>query len=712
MENRRRICALAVFLSAAFLIHAEDETKRREIPSVRFSEPPVIDGDISDPVWQEAHECSQFTDLRTRQPAENQTRFWIGYDDAAIYLAAHCGDGDPQGVIVQQTKRDADLSNDDHISFEIDPYHTHASNEFSVFAVSARGTQTSTMGGGRGGKTEWKGDWKAAAKIVENGWTVEIAVPWSILAYPDSQEPTAVGFNVWRRHPRERVVTLFSNVGETYRNEWAANWTGVQLPARSFSPELLTLPFIAAGAVERAGDYNGSARGGVDLRYRPTQELTAVMTINPDFQNIEGDVEGIDFTRGERYVDDRRPFFREGADTFQSWTTSGSYFYSRRIEHIDAGAKIYGKIAKRTNIGAMGTFDFDDQHGNARRLYRHDILAGLKQGFQDWGSASILFSMRDSAQEQNSVVGYSADAQLADSFSVGAEYGMSAWRNGVGGAYQKGDLANLDLNFWTPGWYVSLESGFLGPEFESSNGFFNFHGRRYTNLYFGMWHEDPKALIRDYSIDLWATYEERYDTGSGFSGVGGLFERAVSQMRRRGQGDFFRDNAGFWTGARFQNEMYIHQDFSTGHFKESGAAELDVDWSHGSRVGIDNIERTRGAQAYHSWGMSDGRRRHFTSVTGFYRHDPLSVQADLSILRHSERRQQHLFGVNYDFSDTVGIGGRVIFRRNDQTGDSSWVPYAAFRRSGAAGIETFLILGDPNGDSFVPRLEGKILLPL
>ncbi|MDE0022255.1 MAG: DUF5916 domain-containing protein [Candidatus Poribacteria bacterium] len=712
MASWRRICATAVFLSAAYLIHAEDETKRREIPSVRFSEAPVIDGDISDPVWQEASAGSKFTDLRTRKPAENQTRFWIGYDDAAIYLAAHCEDNDPQGVIVQQTKRDSDLSNDDHISFEIDPYHTHEWNEFSVFSVSARGTQASSMGGGRGGKTEWKGDWKAAAKMVENGWTVEIAVPWSILAYPDSQEPTDIGFNVRRKHPRERIETIFSNIGETYQNEWAANWTGLTLPAQSFSPELLALPFLAAGGVESAGEYQGSARGGVDLRYRPTQQLTAVMTINPDFQNIEGDVEGIDFTRGERYVDDRRPFFREGSDTFQSWTGAGSYFYSRRIEHIDAGAKLYGKVAKRTNIGAMGTFDFDDQHGNARRLYRHDILAGLKQGFQDWGSASVLFSMRDSAQEQNSVVGYSADAQLSDSFSVGAEYGASAWRNGEGGAFQKDELAGVDINYWAPGRYIGASAGFLGPEFESSNGFFDFQGRRYTSLYLGLWHEDPKALIRDYAIDLWASYAERYETGSGFSGFGNLLERAVSQMGERGQGDFFQDNVGFWTGARFQNETFIHQEFSTGHFRESNTSKLDVDWSHGSRIGIDNLERTRGAQAYHGWGSSDGLRRHFTHISGFIRHDPISFNADMSLLRHRERLQQYLFGFNYDFSDTIGIGGRVIFRRNDQTGESSWVPYAAFRRSGAAGIETFLILGDPNGDSFVPRLEGKILLPL
>jgi len=43
---------------------------------------------------------------------------------------------------------------------------------------------------------------------------------------------------------------------------------------------------------------------------------------------------------------------------------------------------------------------------------------------------------------------------------------------------------------------------------------------------------------------------------------------------------------------------------------------------------------------------------------------------------------------------------------------STWNPYVSFRRSGEAGIETFFILGDPSGEKFVPRLEGKVLLPL
>ena len=68
--------------------------------------------------------------------------------------------------------------------------------------------------------------------------------------------------------------------------------------------------------------------------------------------------------------------------------------------------------------------------------------------------------------------------------------------------------------------------------------------------------------------------------------------------------------------------------------------------------------------------------------------------------------------MNYDLTNTMTIGGRVVFERDELESSNRWNPHVSFRRSGEAGIETFLILGDPSGNEFVPRLEGKVLFPL
>ena len=38
-------------------------------------------------------------------------------------------------------------------------------------------------------KIEWRGDWRAAARIVKDGWVAEMAIPFSILRYPLADRP-------------------------------------------------------------------------------------------------------------------------------------------------------------------------------------------------------------------------------------------------------------------------------------------------------------------------------------------------------------------------------------------------------------------------------------------------------------------------------------------------------------------------------------------
>ena len=102
------------------------------------------------------------------------------------------------------------------------------------------------------------------------------------------------------------------------------------------------LPYLIGGISETdasVGATPGSlrestARAGADLRYEVTPQLRLIGTVNPDFENVEQAVEGIDFSYGERYVPDRRPFFSEGGNVYNI----GQLFHSRRIVDMDGGA--------------------------------------------------------------------------------------------------------------------------------------------------------------------------------------------------------------------------------------------------------------------------------------------------------------------------------------------------------------------------------------
>jgi len=105
---------------------------------------------------------------------------------------------------------------------------------------------------------------------------------------------------------------------------------------------------------------NGSLQHtlGVDFKYQAPNGVTHVATLNPDFKNIEGEVESIDFSYTERFVRDRRPFFLEGRQFFPS----SALFHSTRIDQVDVAYKSFGSDLGRVSYGALATGAFGDAY--------------------------------------------------------------------------------------------------------------------------------------------------------------------------------------------------------------------------------------------------------------------------------------------------------------------------------------------------------------
>jgi len=166
-------------LPGAPLPAAGESTISRDIRAVRLSSPPVIDGDLSDPVWQGAARAERWVDWLNGNPNIDQTVVFVGYDDRNLYLAWHAYDSQPQNIVARQTKRGAFPAGDDWIDLNLDLFHTHKFGDYCFFYVNPRGTRFANLAGGRATKLEWEGDWQSAAKIVADGYTVEMAIPWA-----------------------------------------------------------------------------------------------------------------------------------------------------------------------------------------------------------------------------------------------------------------------------------------------------------------------------------------------------------------------------------------------------------------------------------------------------------------------------------------------------------------------------------------------------
>ena len=333
------------------------QTVQKELPALKTDQPPTIDGILDDACWQDASQATGFTDERTEKPAKNQSIGRVVYTDTAIYVGLHLYDDMPDKIVARQTKDQTRIRGEDWVSFSLDPFHTHQFSDRNFFIVNPIGTKFAHLATGRAEKSEWIGVWKAAAQIVEDGWTVEMEIPCQMLDYPDTTKPVRMGINLDRLQQRTGERSWWCNLGVNEFRENDGHWIDVLPPSRK--RELKLLPYLISGINETETDERAyTARAGADLRYEVTPQLRLIGTANPDFDNIEQAVKGIDFSYGERFVPDRRPFFSEGGNVYRL----GDLFHSRRIMDMDGGLKVFGKIGKNTSVGTLGTYHRNNQN--------------------------------------------------------------------------------------------------------------------------------------------------------------------------------------------------------------------------------------------------------------------------------------------------------------------------------------------------------------
>ena len=169
------------------------QTIKKELRAVKTEQPPTIDGVLDDACWQDALQATGFTDERTGELAKSQSVGRLVYTDKAIYVGVYLYDDMPDKIVARQTKDQTRFQGEDWMSFSLDPFHTHQFSDRNFFMANALGTKYAHLATGRAEKSEWIGLWKAAAQIVDDGWIVEMEIPWQMLDYPDTKRTDSDG---------------------------------------------------------------------------------------------------------------------------------------------------------------------------------------------------------------------------------------------------------------------------------------------------------------------------------------------------------------------------------------------------------------------------------------------------------------------------------------------------------------------------------------
>ncbi len=367
---------------------------RPTTPALRMATPPHIDGRLDDDTWAGTPAIDTFTQLDPTEgaPVSEITEVRITYDDEAIYIGARLRDSSP--VTSRLGRRDMPITSSDWFRVSFDGYNDGRSGvRFDVnpsgvrrdATLSASSTGTTASFGGTEGDLAWDAVWAAETTVDETGWTAELRIPFSQLRFAGTREQQIWGLQLERIIDRTQEHALFSFAPKSEPGGVAAfgDLHGLQgiRPGRPL--ELVPYAMSNADLVDTGGNPLRSSRelginAGLDARYRITSSMILSATVNPDFGQVEVDPAIINLSAFEVRLEEKRPFFVEGAANFRfggnitgPGGNAAALLYSRRVgrppqvgisaaqsdlpgvTRILGAAKISGKSSGGWSVGVL-----------------------------------------------------------------------------------------------------------------------------------------------------------------------------------------------------------------------------------------------------------------------------------------------------------------------------------------------------------------------
>jgi hypothetical protein len=400
---------------------------RPAIEALAIDAPIVLDGVLEEEIWRRAEKGGGFTarEPEDRRPASEPTEFSVLYTESTIYFGFRALDSKPEAIVAKEMERDSPMGqNDDSITIVLDTFADRR-NCYS-FEFNANGARTDALVTDEGTEinTEWDGVWSVAARRDSTGWSAEVAIPFSTLRFERSA--TVWGLNVRRliRHKNEETnwAELGREIGprSMAMTIYAAHWVSLAGELRGLdvirpSGRVNLTPFMVGSLTETPavveGDREDDTEAGLDAKVSVAKSLTADLTYNTDFAQVEVDQQQVNLTRFSLFFPEKRDFFLENAGIFDFGPPNRGrdereinlldVFFSRRIGleqglevPIEWGGRLTGRLGG-FNLGLLNvTTEAVDENGLVVPDTRFSV-ARLKRNVGRRSSIGAIFTDRE-----------------------------------------------------------------------------------------------------------------------------------------------------------------------------------------------------------------------------------------------------------------------------------------------------------------------------
>ena len=450
----------------------------------------VVDGRADESAWGDAMTVGQFQAYRPKPgvPASMQTSLKMMSSKEALYLHFTAEDDNPNRIHAGYGRRDS-RRNDDYVGILIDTLGT--GERGNLFIVNPLGVQLDgTLVRGRdqevvpwrGGWSSWDARWESHGRLTEDGYEVEIAIPWGSVRHPEVVDSARV--MAFRKVSRtaersawpaldpeiQGTLTQTTNIGGP--GELGAGGGLTVLPEMTVTRTQDGVPDDRLGVA-------GIAAGGT-VRYEPTPGLQMLATLNPDFSNVESDEAKIDVnSRYSLRYEEKRPFFLEGQEWFNH--PIRNLIYTRSMVAPLAGVRATAESGKLA-VAALHVWD----NAPAPSVSEGDSWAD--EDLENKQSLATVGRFRYSLGRDSMVGGMISDKQILGTnmrhhlIGVDARLGLServsiegaALASSTHGPQQDGRASPamvLNQRVRTRHWKNRIEAKYLSHGFRTENGF-------------------------------------------------------------------------------------------------------------------------------------------------------------------------------------------------------------------------------------------------
>ena len=469
-------------------LDASSARKRVEVKRTMVA--PIIDGVLDDDVWKTATVISdlhQFQPVDHGQPSEDSI-FYISYNDNYFFVGARLNDSEADRIIARQLVQGGGLGSDDSFEFILDTFNNGRTGYH--FQVNPNGIRREGIYENPNDlNRDWTGIWQVESRVDEQGWTAEVAIPFTTLNFdPESEE---WGFTIARTIARKNEDMAWSSFNRRINPTTTGLVSGIRDIRQGKGLDIIPSVTLARTEEYTSGITDKRFDPSLNVFYKITPNLTGAVTFNTDFSATEVDNRQVNLSRFSLFFPEKRDFFLQDLDIFSfgGLNQNGIPFYSRRIGlsrsgnpvDIDAGVKLTGRVG-RWNVGGLAV-----NQGEFDSLDSQNVFVGrAAANVLSESSVGVILTHGDPTSEtDNTVAGMDfryQNTRFSDSHSLRGNF----W-------YQQSDTEGLTGDDKAFGLQASMETqnnGFggnmnyeyFGDDFNPALGFANRTGVESINF--------------------------------------------------------------------------------------------------------------------------------------------------------------------------------------------------------------------------------------